>query len=313
MSEQRFSAFFSPLCAALVAVAAAAHPVSAHADDADKPTDVAGSRDHPVVKRYPASVITQFKVMEFDSFKLPLADTKGGRERATKAVEGKLHDATYMFPKGVSCTQIRRNYENAFKAAGMTLHAGTEPPWDDRGWSGDNLGWISAQGQSQGHGIAILVTCGENPEIAPGFGSEGVLIVVDQAAMEQKVEVDAAAMQKEIEANGRIALYGINCATGKADIGAESSKVLAQIGALLKAKPEWKLRVEGHTDNVGKSKDNLDLSKRRAAAVVAWLVKNQAVAAARLTSEGFGDSKPLAANDSDEGKAKNRRVELTKL
>lgn len=81
---------------------------------------------------------------------------------------------------------------------------------------------------------------------------------------------------------------------------------------LLTENADLKLRVEGHTDNQGKSKDKLALSKKRAQAVKDWLVK-KGVEAARLTTEGFGDQKPVGDNKTDEGKAKNRRVELVKL
>lgn len=283
---------------------------AAIAEEEEKPKDVEGSRDHPAVKRYPDSIIVEFTEKEFETFKLPIGDPKNGDGQAiTKTVEGKYLDLIYQFPVKVSCTQIRRNYENAFKAAGMTVHPGKSDPWSHRGWGGTNLGWVSAEGKVAGKGspLYILATCWEGD--TPG----GNLIVVESAAMEQKVEVDAGAMAQEIEKTGRVALYGVNFATGKADITPDSARSLEQIATLLKNKPDWRLRVEGHTDNVGKAKDNLGLSKRRAAAVMAYLVSKHGVAAGRLVSEGFGDSKPLMPNDTDDGKAKNRRVELSKL
>ena len=112
--------------------------------------------------------------------------------------------------------------------------------------------------------------------------------------------------------SGHVAVYGINFETGKAAITPDSAKVLEQIVQLLKDNPDLKLRVEGHTDNVGKGKENVELSKKRAAAVKEWLAKG-GVEAGRLTTEGFGDKKPVADNKDDEGRAKNRRVELVKM
>jgi outer membrane protein OmpA-like peptidoglycan-associated protein len=270
--------------------------------------DVEGSKDHPAVKRYPGAFITEFQEREFEEFEFPLADdpAKGGDAPVkTKKVEGRFYQADYGYPENTSCTQVIRNYENAFKAAGLTLHKGTQSPMA-MGWGEGR--WVSAEGRANGKGgtLYILQTCNPDP-------LAGRLVVIEASEMAQKVEVDAGAMADELAKNGRIALYGIQFATGKADITPDSAKTLEQIGLLLKAQPDWKLRVEGHTDNVGKAKANLDLSKKRAEAVKAYLVKNHGVAANRLTSEGYGDTKPLAPNTDEAGRAKNRRVELSKL
>jgi outer membrane protein OmpA-like peptidoglycan-associated protein len=129
--------------------------------------------------------------------------------------------------------------------------------------------------------------------------------------MEQKVELSADEMGKALAASGRIALYGILFDTGKDAIKPESEKVLGEIAALLARDKALTLRIEGHTDNVGKPADNLALSKRRAEAVKRWLV-GKGVADARLEAAGLGDTKPVAPNGTDEGRAKNRRVELAR-
>jgi outer membrane protein OmpA-like peptidoglycan-associated protein len=136
-------------------------------------------------------------------------------------------------------------------------------------------------------------------------------IVVEVAAMEQKVEVDAAAMLEALERDGFIALYGITFDTGKDVIKPESEPLLAEIATLLTSNPRLKLAVEGHTDSVGDKKANLGLSKKRAESVKKWLT-GKGVAAARLSAEGFGDGKPVADNRTEDGRAKNRRVELVK-
>ncbi len=82
---------------------------------------------------------------------------------------------------------------------------------------------------------------------------------------------------------------------------------------MLAAHSELRLTIEGHTDNVGKPADNLALSDRRAAAVKQYLVENFHVDPARLATKGFGDTKPVAPNDSDVGRQQNRRVELVKM
>ena len=98
---------------------------------------------------------------------------------------------------------------------------------------------------------------------------------------------------------------------GRATLRPESETVLAQVASLLNDEPDWKMKIEGHTDSTGTKQANQALSQQRAAAVVAWLVKD-GIAASRLTAVGMGDTKPVADNSTDAGRARNRRVELVK-
>jgi outer membrane protein OmpA-like peptidoglycan-associated protein len=91
----------------------------------------------------------------------------------------------------------------------------------------------------------------------------------------------------------------------------DSEGVLQEIVKLLQQNPDLKLRVEGHTDNQGNAAANQALSEKRAQAVVTWL-SGHGVAAARLAAKGFGQTKPAADNSTEDGRAKNRRVELAK-
>ena len=97
---------------------------------------------------------------------------------------------------------------------------------------------------------------------------------------------------KYLQSSGRMALYGMNFATGSATITPDSDKVLAEIVTLFKNQPDWKLTVEGHTDNVGAKAANQALSQKRAESVVAWL-STHGVERARLAAAGFGDTKPF--------------------
>lgn len=280
-------------------------PLFAFAQD-EKPTDAENTHDHPAVKRWPKSLIEQGVYREFESFEFPLKDTADGSVEK-KTVEGKYLFNQYHLAAGASCTQVIRNYENAFKAQSLATHTGKSSPTDIGNW-GDGK-WVSGEGKAKGGGeLYLVVGC---PQDDPD-GITLIFYAVEKQQMEQKVELDADAMADEIDKSGHIALYGINFATGKADITADSGKTLEQIAALLKKKADWKLRVEGHTDNVGQTKANLELSKKRAEAVKAWLTGKLGVSAARLTTDGFGDKKPLAPNTTDAGRAKNRRVELAR-
>lgn len=125
-------------------------------------------------------------------------------------------------------------------------------------------------------------------------------------------KLDAAGMAKLIAEQGKLALYGIQFDFNQATIKPESAQVLSQVAEVLKNQPDLKLSIEGHTDNVGKPAYNLDLSRKRAANVKDYLVKNHQVDPARLQTQGFGDTKPVAKNDTEAGRAQNRRVELVK-
>jgi outer membrane protein OmpA-like peptidoglycan-associated protein len=126
------------------------------------------------------------------------------------------------------------------------------------------------------------------------------------------VSVNASSLANDISRTGHAAIYGIYFDTGKADVKPESETTLAEIAKLLQQEPGLKLYVVGHTDNAGTLASNMDLSKRRGDAVVKVLTTKYNIAGARLSSQGDGPTAPVATNDSEEGRAKNRRVELAK-
>jgi flagellar motor protein MotB len=125
-------------------------------------------------------------------------------------------------------------------------------------------------------------------------------------------ETTASVFYDAIAATGRWSTLGILFATAKAVVQQESRPVLAEIADALKAHPELKILIEGHTDNVGDPAANLTLSQARAEAVKAALVSQLGIDAARITTQGFGDTKPVADNATPEGRAQNRRVEIVK-
>jgi outer membrane protein OmpA-like peptidoglycan-associated protein len=146
-----------------------------------------------------------------------------------------------------------------------------------------------------------------------GFNSRTVAVVdiLEAKAREQKmVTVNASEMASAIAGTGKVALYGIYFDFNKTDIKPESDATLGEIGKLLKGYPAMKVLVVGHTDNVGTFVFNTDLSQRRAAAVVNVLASRFGIARERLTPFGVSFAAPVASNRTEEGRAKNRRVEL---
>ena len=135
--------------------------------------------------------------------------------------------------------------------------------------------------------------------------------LVESQTMQQEVVADAKAMRNDLAESGKTIIQGIFFDTGSATIKSESEPALIEIVKLFKESPELKVYVIGHTDNVGSLESNLKLSTDRAASVVKTLI-SRGIAASRLKSAGVGPYSPVGSNDSDAGKAKNRRVEFVK-
>jgi outer membrane protein OmpA-like peptidoglycan-associated protein len=142
---------------------------------------------------------------------------------------------------------------------------------------------------------------GSGPPLAPAAGASG-------SAAAGTAERIASELAKE----GRAVIYGIYFDFNSDRIKEESEPVLAEIAQVMRQNPTWNLSVEGHTDSIASDAFNLELSKRRSAAVKAALTGRYAINGARLTTSGYGESRPRDRNDTLEGRAKNRRVELVK-
>ncbi|HWR37853.1 MAG TPA: OmpA family protein, partial [Clostridia bacterium] len=139
------------------------------------------------------------------------------------------------------------------------------------------------------------------------------LLAVKTKPMEQSMQAATAdGWAQQINQTGRVSIYGINFDTGKATLKPDSESVLTEMAALLQKQPEWFMLVAGHTDSVGTDAVNIPLSRQRAEAVITYLA-GKGINKARLTAAGFGAQKPLADNATEEGRGKNRRVDLVKL
>jgi flagellar motor protein MotB len=162
--------------------------------------------------------------------------------------------------------------------------------------------------------VSVYVARGGFSDHKETFETPIVLLeVVETVAMDNKmVTVDAATMAKEVAARGHVALYGILFDTNKTDIKPESAVAIDEIAKYLKTEPTVIVYVVGHTDNTGGYESNMALSQRRAEAVVAELTTRHGIPTARLKAAGTGPLAPVAPNETEEGRAKNRRVELVK-
>ena len=189
-----------------------------------------------------------------------------------------------------------------------------------------NPHYATYKGTKDGKDVTVAVLIGESAAIEwvePGVKTPiavkngqaiVALDVVTGKAVENKmVLVKAADIAEALASKGSIDLYGIFFDVDKTDIKPDSTKTLDEVASLLKIDRSLKLEISGHTDNTGTAEHNMKLSDGRAHAVVDALVKNYGIEAARLEAKGYGDTKPVASNDSEDGRAKNRRVELKRI
>jgi len=164
--------------------------------------------------------------------------------------------------------------------------------------------------------IAVLAYGAEDDLYCKAFNGRTfvmVLVLENKAREQRMVTVKAEEMQSAISTAGRIALYGIFFDFDKSDIRPESKPTLDEIAKLLAENPELNVLIVGHTDNVGGFDYNVDLSERRARGVVEALISGYGIDGARMRPAGVGMMAPTATNDTEDGRAKNRRVELVKL
>jgi len=141
----------------------------------------------------------------------------------------------------------------------------------------------------------------------------GVDMISSKQNNYQTVVIKANDMAKALTNAGKIDVYGIFFDIDKTDLKSESRVALDEVAKLLKSDPSLKIEVAGHTDNRGGADHNMKLSVGRATAVVNALVDTYGIDRGRLQPNGYGETKPAATNDSDQGRARNRRVELRKL
>lgn len=258
--------------------------------------DAEGCKDHPLLTRINNFYITGCEE-NYNEMEIRTSSNK------TEMQEGNLFTLYYLFngesgEKMKSPLQVIKNYENAIvKNGGKLVYRNTNFLEADI----EATFYLSTTEKEY---WIRLFSFGGTPNEVERF----TLFVLEMENMKQ--EVDATQMFEAINKDGYVALY-INFETGKSDIKAESEPIIEQIAEMLKKNPSLKVSIEGHTDNVGAEKSNQVLSESRAKSVVEALVA-KGINANRLASKGWGQSKPVADNQTEDGRAKNRRVEIVK-
>jgi OmpA-OmpF porin, OOP family len=238
-------------------------------------------------------------------------------------IEGKIYRERFNIGSGTRTytdIEFRRNYENAILALGGKKINESQYVYEIMDPAGgrhalEKTNYAAAFSPDYPHDIYLIRQGGKEWWIDISTGSiplHGYVVVLEREVMKQSVGLlDASAMKKAIDTDGRVALQ-INFDLDKATLRPDAQPTIEEINKLLGADPALKLLIEGHTDNTGTPARNQELSTARARTVLGALV-GLGLDPARLQSKGFGQDKPVADNGSEDGRAKNRRVELVKL
>lgn len=257
---------------------------------ASDPNDAEGCKDPGLFTRMPGYCIYRCEAKDFERYEVPVAS-----DFKTQAVEGKYTWVMYSLNEGApaaSGLQIVRNYANAAAAIGGKKIV----EFEDGGEQ-----YLTMKIEKGGAEIWLHVDA---------VSSQYNVYIVEKRLMNQDVTADAGSLASSIRATGKASVYGIYFDTGKWDVKPESEPALKEIAKMLAADLKLKLYVVGHTDNIGAFDYNVRLSNSRADAVVKALVGAHGVAANRLQPFGAGPTAPVQSNQTEEGRAKNRRVEL---
>lgn len=301
-------------------------------------TDLPASSDHPAISRYRGAVIQNYETTDFGSYVLGTGDPEEksfrGRGKYFSSfldLEGRITRIQYLIPKSEGLLKVYRNYEEALREAGFEILYATSheetgwPFWNEDLYNKDGginalkgdfyvpfgrsgFHFLAAQGSSEGKDLyaAIFINYGSE------HGKEFVLVTQDVIESDPMAAglVTAKKMDASIASKGRVAVYGIHFDTGKADIQPGSEPVLEEIAGFIKSNSDSRYYIVGHTDNVGGFAMNMALSHKRAEAVVRYLTEVLGVNPRLLEPHGAGPLAPLSSNQTEEGRARNRRVEL---
>lgn len=282
----------------------------------------AGGADHPLVPRYEDARMIRREADAFTDY--PLRTGKA-RATGTRTLEGALTRLTYEGPRDRSVLEVFRNYEAVLRQAGFeTLYSCSRAECGDIRkeiesgerymllWGAGDHRYLAAKlPRREGDAyVALYVT--RNGGGGPAKGRAMVqLDVIEARPMEDRmVVVDADTLRGDLARDGRATLYGIQFDFDRDTLQPGSAAQIGEIAGLLRLAPTLAIRVVGHTDGKGAPDYNMALSQRRATRIVDALAREHGIARGRMDAVGVGATEPVASNDTEEGRALNRRVEI---
>lgn len=311
----------------------------------DLTQDLPGSRDIPGIPRFAEAVIIGYRLSEFDRAEIPTGKWDDRPDKSFweqfAAVEGRRTRILYLAPRDASALEVIGNYRQAldkldyqplfecsgFRDCGKDVAKFYTDPAHGKQLTDSHLLKYAYSGRSvqepqiltarlnkpEGDSY-VFVFAAFQDNYADSDAGDRVAVFVEEVQtkplQDRMVLLDSSELARGLDQEGRVALYGILFDFDRASIRAESRPQLEQMARMLSEQPALSVYLVGHTDNQGTLDDNMELSRRRAEEVVRTLIANYGILGERLTPMGVADLAPLASNASEEGRARNRRVEM---
>lgn len=302
--------------------------------------DIDNAEDHELLTRYPASKIIYYFTRDYYEMKFAIASGKPEKEpQKWLEVAGMQTAIVYELPLGKSTVEVMKNYQDAFKAKKAEIlyqckggECDGTSTWysakffrtvygkDNRQSNGEISHYFpfDAYHVEQRYMVGKIITTDKvyfvEIGITPKNNGKPVKVsveIIEQEAMETGlIALNADVIKDKLEKEGKLILDGILFDTGKSTLKQSSFTVIEMVGVFLNKNPQTRLYIVGHTDDVGSLDSNLQLSEDRAGAVVSALMNNYGDFGTRLTPLGVGPACPVATNETEEGRIKNRRVEI---
>lgn len=296
-----------------------------------------GATDHPLFPVYEGSCQIAYENRSFDEYTQVQGKLVSGAIEKQQSVEGSVERKIYSIPEERTPLEVFRNYQQGLTKRGYEVlysckndECGPTKPFLAQVYPPDerkkakapqpDMAFYALSGKPDQYYLAakkpdgsayVSLLVGNHQNLSTRIGHRTIVLadIVEVTQLEGNL-VDADAMSKSIQETGKVALQNIYFDTGKSVLKPESKPALDEMAKLLKGDPALKVYVVGHTDNVGKYEDNLVLSRTRAEAVVKTLQTQYGIPGGQMVPAGVASLGPLASNNSEQGRAKNRRVEL---
>ena len=300
---------------------------------------MAAGKDHPAFSRFSGAVLLNQKTVPYAAMPFALgniivdAKSRDFQPEKFESLEGKISSFFYLAPDSTASLEVYRNYQSALAGAGFTvlyscqnkqcgggsshgiyynglIKFANSPNANNAFVSAQDCYYLGAKKSVAGRDTYVMVMMGSYPSSFDGRAGILQVVIEPKPAKLGAVQINAAGLAQAIGNEGKVALYGLYFDTGRAVIKPESTLQLDEISKFLQSNASLNVIVVGHTDSQGSLEHNMVLSQQRADSVLQALTAQYKINPSRLLAKGAGSIAPVASNRSEEGRARNRRVEI---